>query len=307
VSESITHPNQSAEASPPAESFSSELKPETHARARRWSLVSGICVAAVGTVSTALLAVFIWHLQAKNQSPAALAMADMHMTDMGRFWAFPVLQASGLTGLLFAYISVLLGLQQSARALPGLPLSYRQIDRLHRQISLLVIGLVIVHVAATAMDAMGDNVKTVLIPWAEYQSWPDAAWGYTLGIVALYALLIVAPTFYVRRLIRTARWRFLHRFVLVFYGLSVWHALILGLDMSYYGWIRPVTWLVQIPLLALFIRRLLFPIRASSKLAESRLIAIKGVRYGLVALSTAGIAASIAIVASGHSDLIKTI
>jgi hypothetical protein len=57
-----------------------------------------------------------------------------------------LLQASGLAGLAFAYLSVLLGLQQSARVLPGVPLSYRQIDRLHRRIFLLVIGLVLVHV-----------------------------------------------------------------------------------------------------------------------------------------------------------------
>lgn len=75
-----------------------------------------------------------------------------------------LLQASGLAGLAFAYLSVLLGLQQSARALPGLPFSYRQRDRLHRQISLLVIGLVLVHVVTTALDAMGDSWKTALIP-----------------------------------------------------------------------------------------------------------------------------------------------
>lgn len=44
------------------------------------------------------------------------------------------------------------------------------------EISLLVIGLVIVHVVATALDAMGDSVKTVLIPWQwANQGWPEAS------------------------------------------------------------------------------------------------------------------------------------
>jgi hypothetical protein len=56
-------------------------------------------------------------------------------------------------------------------------MSYRQIDQLHRHLALLVIGLVAVHVVATALDAMGDSWKTVLIPgqWAQL-GWPQAVW-----------------------------------------------------------------------------------------------------------------------------------
>ena len=288
--------------------FSSELPPERGAGARRRALVSGVCVGAAGVVSTGVLYLLIRHQQSLGRSAAALAMSSMHMQNVHKFWSFPLLQASGLTGLVFAYLSVVLGLQQSARALPQLRLSYRQIDRLHRQISLLVIVLVVVHVVATACDAMGDSVKTVLIPWQwANQGWPQAVVGYTFGVVAMYVLFIVAPTFYVRRRIGTGRWRFLHRFVLLFYVLSVGHTLILGLDVSHYGWIRPVIWLAQIPLLALFVRRLMLPLRGSRRFSPARRRALAWTRYALTALSCAGILAALVIVVTGNAALVTNV
>jgi hypothetical protein len=224
----------------PEPEFSSNLDPVKEGPERRRAIVSGWLVLASGVLVTGLLYWFIVHLQGHGRSAAALAMPDMKMQNLRKFWSFPLLQASGLAGLAFAYVSVLLGLQQSARRMQMFPMTYRQVDRLHRQISLLVTGLVGVHIIATAFDAMGDGWKTILIPWQwENQQWPQAVWGYTLGIIAMWVLIIVAPTFYVRRLIRTDRWRFIHRFVLVFYVASLWHALILGVDMSHYPWIQP--------------------------------------------------------------------
>jgi len=194
------------------------------------------------TAVATTLAVYSWivNLLAHGPSAAALNMPEMGMIYIGKYWASPVLQASGLTGLLFAHLSVVLGLQQSGRAGSWFPLTYRQINRIHRQVSLMVIGLVLIHVAATVFDAMGNTWQSVLIPGAVAATgWPGAVWGFNTGIFAFYALLLLAPTFYVRRGIGIRRRQFLHRFVLLFYGLSVRHALILGLDVSYYGWIRP--------------------------------------------------------------------
>ena len=269
---------------------------------------SAAIITITGVAVTMVLYVRIARLQAHNRSPAAVAMSSMHMNNMTKYWSFPVLQASGLAGLLFAYLTAILGLQQSGRAVSWFPLSYRQIDRAHRQLSLLVIGLVAVHVLATALDAMGDSWKTVLIPgqWAA-QGWPQAVWGYNAGIFAIYILVLVAPTFYLRHMIGIRRWRFLHRFVLVFYGLSLWHALILGLDIGHYPWLRPVIWLLQVPLLALFSRRLRSPLRSDHKLPPGRRLAVTAVRYGLQAASAAAIIAIAALVLSGHSGFIATV
>jgi len=269
---------------------------------------SAVIVTGAGVLVTLILYVWIARLQAQDRSPAAVAMASMHMNNMTRYWSFPVLQASGLAGLLFAYLGAILGLQQSGRAASWFPLGYRQIDRVHRQISLLVIGLVGVHVLATVLDAMGDSWKTVLIPgqWAS-QGWPQAVWGYNAGIFAVYILVLVAPTFYLRRTIGMRTWRFLHRFVLVFYGLSLWHALILGLDIGHYPWLRPVIWLLQIPLLALLIRRLSSPLRSDRKLSPSQRLTAASARYALQAASAAAIVAIAALVLTGHSGFIVTV
>lgn len=272
--------------------------------AARGPVRSGALVLAAGAVSTLALYLFIAHLQSRGRSAAALGMPDMGMTDMRKFWAFPILQASGLTGLFFAYLSVLFGLQQSGRRASWLPLNYRQIDRLHRQISLLVIGLVLVHVVATVCDAMGDSWRTVLLPGGWSASWPQAVWGYDLGVFALYLLILLAPTYYVRRGIGASRWRFAHRFVLVFYVFALWHTLILGMDVSYYGWIRPVIWIAQIPLLVLFARRMTQPAR-SGQLAGGGWRAV--VRQSLVAVSVLAAVAIAMVVLSGHCGFIANV
>jgi hypothetical protein len=82
---------------------------------------SGTAVIVVGVLTTLLLCAGIAYLQAFGQSAAAQAMPDMGMKNMALYWSFPILQASALTGLFFAYVSVLLGLLQSGRPLRGFP------------------------------------------------------------------------------------------------------------------------------------------------------------------------------------------
>lgn len=275
-------------------------------------------MAATGLVTTGLIYWPILRLQAQGRSAAALNMPDMGMADIAKFWAFPVLQASGLAGLIFAYLSMVLGLLQAGRPVRWLPLGYRDLDRLHRQVSGLVIGLVLVHVTATVFDAMGNDWVTVLVPGAVgWQGWPAAVWGFDAGIFATYTLLLVAPTFYLRRSVGIRRWRFVHRFVLVFYVLSVWHTLVLGLDVAYYPVLRPVIWLCQIPLLAMLIRRVATPLRsdasrsAAGRSAAGRSAAARRVggffRYLVVNTCAAAIVAILFIVATGHAGFIQTV
>lgn len=268
---------------------------------------SGATIAVIGILPTVLLSARIASLQVGGKSAAALAMPDMHMTNLTVYWAFPILQASGLTGIMFAYVSMVLGLLQSGKTPAWFPLSYRQIDRFHRQLGLLILGLVAVHVVATVFDAMGDSWLTVLVPGAEASSWPAGAWGYTIGIIALYLLVFTAPTFYLRRIIRADRWRFIHRLVLLFYVLSMWHALILGTDVGFYGWIRPIMWLAQLPLLALCIWRLVEPRNSRRNFTPARQMFFKTMRYGLAGISAAGMVAIFLLVVTGHSGFIPTV
>ena len=262
------------------------------ARTRGWGLP--VLIALLGLATALPIYAWIAVLQSQDRSAAALSMASMNMNQMGVFWAFPVLQASGLAALVWAYLGVALGLAESGRTMRWLPLRRRELDRLHRYISLLVIGLIIVHVVATAFDAMGDSLVTVLVP--QQEGWTAARWAYDLGIFAFYLALLLGPTYYLRRFIGTRAWRFAHRFVVVVYILSVWHTLIIGADVQHYGWMRPALWLAQVPLLALFCYRLVSPA------ARNRSATATATRYSIALVGAAALVAIVAIVATGHYD-----
>lgn len=264
-------------------------------------------VIVAGLLVTVTLYGIIYVQQAQGTSASALAMSDMGMENMQKYWAFPVLDATGLAALIFAWFSVFLGLQQSGRAIVWLRLDYKQVDRLHRYLSTLVITLVALHVVATMLDAMGDNWRTAFLfnQAGGVLGWPDANWAYNAGVIAMYVLAVTAPSFYLRRGIGAGRWRVLHRLVIVFYVLSLWHGLLIGADIAHYAWVRPLLWTLQIPLLALLIRRVARPARAGE--AKRTGHTATAVRYTVVNVAALGIVAIACIVLSGNSDIIARV
>jgi sulfoxide reductase heme-binding subunit YedZ len=193
----------------------------------------------------------------------------------------------------------------SGKNISWFPFKKAQFNQVHRQISLLVIALMLIHAIATAFDAMGDNFITVFIPWQE--GWKEAIFGYNLGIFALYLAILIGPSYYLRGKLGARTWMFTHRFTLLIYILSVWHTLILGLDTSYYSWVRPFIWILQIPLLLLFMRRLLQPSRISKKATNGSQVWAKTIRFGLVALSGIAIVLVFIIVLTGNSGFIPVV
>jgi len=276
--------------------------------ARRTTVRSVLSVLAVGGSLVLLLAARLYWLQAAGKSAAALAMAaDMDMRKMGVYWSFPILQSSGLVALLFAYVGALLGLWQAIKQGAGRSAT-SSIERVHRHIALFVVGLVLVHMLATALDAMGDSWRTVLIPgtWAK-QGWSAAVTGYNTGIAAVYLLLLVGPSYYFRGLLGPKRWRFIHYFVLGFYVLSIWHAMILGLDLAHYVWLRPTIWLLQIPICVLLMIRLYRPMRTPVTKAGFLGSLSRVVGVGLFVLSAAIAAGLVYVVVTGRSGFIATV
>ena len=265
-------------------------------------------VFVVGGLLTVVLAAKIYLLQSIGKSAAAIAMAaDMDMRKMGTYWSFPILQSSGLVGLLFAYVGALLGLWQAINKTAGRSLTL-VIERVHRHVALFVVVLVLVHMVATALDAMGDSWRTVLIPgtWSK-QGWSAAVTGYNTGIAAVYLLLLVGPSYYLRGLLGPKRWRFIHYFVLGFYVLSIWHAMILGLDLAHYVWLRPTIWLLQIPICVLLMIRLYRPMRTPVTKAGFLGSLSRVVGVGLFVLSAAIAAGLVYVVVTGRSGFIATV
>jgi methionine sulfoxide reductase heme-binding subunit len=230
---------------------------------RPTTLVSALIVLVLGALTVLAIYLPIRHLQAHNQSAPALEMPEMGMQHMNVFWAFPLLQAAGFAALIWAWVGLVLGLMESGGAARWrwLPLSPGDRIRLHRQVSILVLGLILVHAVATACDAMGDNVITAFVPFTE--GYAPARFAFDLGIFAFYLAVLVGPTYYVRRWVGANRWRLVHRLAAVVYLLALWHTLIVGDDVARYPWIHPVIWLAQVPILALFVVRMSEVVRRS--------------------------------------------
>ena len=269
---------------------------------------AAVIVALVAAAMTLIIAAQLFRLQSVGKSAAAIAMAaDMDMRDTRKYWSFPILQASGLVALALAYVTAVLGLvdgigKATGRASPRL-------EHVHRQISWAVVVLLAVHMVATALDAMGDSWRTVLIPgsWAS-QGWPAAVTGYNTGIFAAYLLAILGPTYYARRVLSVRTWRLVHRGMAAFYVLSIWHAMILGLDLAYYPWLRPLIWSLQIPLAMLVMVRL-YRSAWPSTVRERRPTTRASQIVSAIAFVACGLAAIaiLVIVLTGRTGFISTV
>jgi methionine sulfoxide reductase heme-binding subunit len=247
------------------------------------SRTSALSVTAFGAISFLLFWLNIFNLQSHNASAAAVGMSDMHMNNMAKFWAIPVIQGSGMAAILAAFISILFGLQQSRKATGWLNLNYQSIDRLHRHLSLLVLVLVTIHVWATWADATG-SVCTGVFWFNQCEAaWPDAVWAYDLGIFGFYLAILLGLSYYLRHKIGVQLWKFAHRFTILFYVASVWHTLVLGLAKEDYPvYFRPVFWLMQLVVLWFMAKRFRemlkknAPKSLASKLTISALIGLCG-------------------------------
>lgn len=252
--------------------------------------------------SATVLPFYFWdyHLQSQGRSAEAKGMPWMPMHDMDVYWAVPIIMATGVAALIWSWISVMLGLLDSGKPIGWLPLTRAQIDRFHRQVSLLVLALVVVHAVMTVYDAMGDTWLSVFVPGK--QVW--APWGYSVGIVALYLSVLLGPTYYLRRWIGPSTWRYLHRFSLLVYILSLWHTLLVGADVSENGWVRPTLWLAQLPVLALLAYRVARPLRRSRTEVGAPTDAQAPIRWATVACVVAVAVVVVAIVTTGNAGII---
>jgi hypothetical protein len=110
---------------------------------------SAFYISVFGVLTFLAAYIHIYTLQHHNKSAAAVGMSNMGMNNMSKFWAIPVIQASGMAAIGAAWFAIVLGLQQSRRKVGWLKLKYPEIDSLHRHLSILVLALVAVHAVST--------------------------------------------------------------------------------------------------------------------------------------------------------------
>ena len=211
--------------------------------------------------------------------------------------AVTLVQASGLVALVWAYVGLILGLAVGARGprsrnagqsarrpnLAGLSVSAfprerrRRPDRraalltLHRQIDLMALALTLLHALVFALAEPGGTLLIALLPGTA----PVQTLGFNLGVIGLYLMAVLGPTYYLRERIGRRVWLVAHQLVAVSYAVALWHAMALGSTLRLTGVARTLTWIVQVPLLVMIALRLLHPRRAADQLRVS----VRGARY----------------------------
>lgn len=197
-----------------------------------------------------------------------------YMADADAFWMYFLSQAFGWSALLWAWITVVLGLLLSGARPSWPPLSSRRLERLHRTTSLNTIALIAAHALLFGAELVRSDTALVtafvetFVPGGYVSGTGRIA--IPIGQAALYLAIPLGLLFYVRHRIGPKTWRVLHRFVIVVYVLSVWHTLLYGTNVWYDGWFRTAIWLLQLPIAALLLLRLLRPARRSEKLRDPR-------------------------------------
>ena len=162
-----------------------------------------------------------------------------------------VSRASGVVALVLVSLSVLLGLSMAACAIPR-PGWKRTVVRLHEQVALAALAAVGLHGLSLLGDAwLKPGVPGITVPFALH--YRPAFTG--AGIVAGYLMVLVGPSFYLRRRIGAGRWRRLHRMSTAIWLLSVVHTLGAGSDATAV-WLRGVVLAPVAPLAYLLVLRL---------------------------------------------------
>jgi sulfoxide reductase heme-binding subunit YedZ len=142
--------------------------------------------------------------------------------------AWDTARAAGITALVLSGLTVATGTLFAARWLTGGGRA-AVLRAVHEGVALATLVAVAVHGAAILADPwLKAGLTDVLVPFSS----PYRPVAVALGQVAAYGFLVLGPTYYVRKHLGMAGWKRAHRFIALFWGLAVVHALTSGTDAS---------------------------------------------------------------------------
>ena len=157
-------------------------------------------------------------------------------------------RAAGTAALFLSSASVTLGLAMGIRMIKGRGPDLRAI---HEALSLATVAALLVH----GLSLIGDkylhpSLADVAVPFASgYKT------GWTsLGIIAAWALILLGPSYYARRLIGQERWRKWHRFTALAWIAGIVHSFGEGTDAGS-TWFVAMVALTTLPAAMLLVLR----------------------------------------------------
>lgn len=249
--------------------------PRTDWAGLRADLRAAVPDATAALVITAVIFVVLYARIDAGSSPTLQVMP--FLADADRYWMYWLCQAFGWSALLWAWVTVMLGLLRSSARPRWMPVGHARVERWHRTTSLTTIALMFAHAFMFFAELVRENEDglgwgalllsafvDVFVPGG-YSSGTGRV-AILIGLIALYLSIPLGLAYYFRFRSGSRLWRALHRFIIVVYALSVWHTLLYGTNVWFDGWFRTVVWLLQLPVAALFLIRLLTPARPSERL-----------------------------------------
>jgi len=149
-------------------------------------------------------------------------------------------RAAGGAALLLSGAAVAVGLMMSAKRANA---NKRDLRAIHEALSLTTLAMVALHGLALLADSyLNPGLTGITIPFVSFYRpvWTG------LGIVAGYGLAALGLTYYMRDRIGAARWRKVHRFTALFWGLAIVHTIGAGSDAAQL-WFLVASGLIVIP------------------------------------------------------------
>lgn len=171
---------------------------------------------------------------------AAPALAQGRLP-VGRGAADPTLwyltRGAAATAYVLLTLSVGLGLSMNLRVFEGMTRAWRVLD-LHQVVSLLMFAFIGLHLVTLTLDPFKPfSLLQVVWPLAETYR---PLW-VALGVLALYLLVAVVATSWLRRALGNRAWRAIHLTSYVAFVLVTLHGLFAGSDAST-PWMQAVYW-----------------------------------------------------------------
>jgi len=165
------------------------------------------------------------------------------------FWY--IARAAGFTAYGLLTLTVCFGLLVHTKIMDAIVARWQTFD-LHQVTALLALGFVGLHIFALLGDQyIGFNLPQLFVPFlASYRPTEVA-----IGVVAMYLLIVVVGSFYVRQDIGYATWRAIHYTTFGVFLLALGHGVLAGTDSST-TWARWIYWGTGLLVLVLTIWRI---------------------------------------------------
>ena len=151
------------------------------------------------------------------------------------FWY--IARAAGFTAYVLLTLTVCFGLLVRTKLMDALVARWRTFD-IHQVTALIALAFVGLHIFALLGDHyVGFQLSELLVPFTA----PYRPTEVALGIVALYLMIVVVGSFYVRRSIGYETWRTIHYLTFGVFLLALGHGVFAGTD-SGEPWARAIYW-----------------------------------------------------------------